>query len=149
MINPHLDFSTGLLEKKIERGKLDKFRNKSYPDPFYIGFQTAYTLLQKFCSSSRPVVFCLKGVLTNFAKFHKEAPALKTRFQWCCKSTEFNFIKKEFRYSCFLENYVKFPLIPFLKNSSEDCFYINAGSVYLPTTTFGIFKNNVTHIFSA
>ena len=115
MINPLLDLSTGLLEKKIERGKLDKFRNKSYPDPFYIGFERAYTLLQKFRSGSRLVVFCLKGVLTNFAKFHKEKPALKTRFQWSCKSTEFNVIKNEIPAQLFSCELCKISLNTFFK----------------------------------
>ena len=39
--------------------------------------------------SSRPVV------LYKFRKIHKKTPAVKTRFLWICRSTEFNFIKKE------------------------------------------------------
>ena len=30
----------------------------------------------------------------KFRKFHKKIPALKMRFKWSCRTTEFNFIKK-------------------------------------------------------
>ena len=36
-----------------------------------------------------------KRCSNKFRKFHKKTPALKTRFYWSYRSTEFNFIKKE------------------------------------------------------
>ena len=44
--------------------------------------QSSSGVLQKRCSY-------------KFRKIHKETPSLKTRFSWSCRSTEFNFIKKE------------------------------------------------------
>ena len=35
----------------------------------------------------------------------------------------------------------------FLKNPSDGCFCINTRPVYFPTTTFRLFKNDVTNIF--
>ena len=37
--------------------------------------------------------------------------------------------------------------IPLQMFSCERCFYINTHSVYCPTTTFRLFKNDVKHIF--
>ena len=56
--------------------------------------------------------------------------------------------KKIFRYRCFLVNSAKFLITPFLKNPSDGCFCINTRSVYFPTTTFRLFKNDVAHFFS-
>ena len=55
--------------------------------------------------------------------------------------------KKGFRYRCFLVNSAKFLITTFLKNPSDGYFCINTRSVYCPTTTFRLFKNDVTHIF--
>ena len=74
--------------------------------------------------SSRPLLLCKKDVLENFAKFTR---------------------KHQKRY--FLVNSAKILIIPFLKNSSDDCFCIITRSIYCTTTTFGLFKNNITHIF--
>ena len=55
--------------------------------------------------------------------------------------------KKRFWHRCFLVNSAKFLIAYFSKNLSDDCFSINIHSVYCPTMTFRIFKNDVTHIF--
>ena len=58
---------------------------------YYVTVQYCTALIR----SSRPVVFSKKGVLTNFTKIHKKTPALKICFSWSCRSTKFNFIKRE------------------------------------------------------
>ena len=55
--------------------------------------------------------------------------------------------KKRFRYRFFLVNSAKFLITTFLKRPSNGCFCINTCSVYFPTTTFHLFKIDVTHIF--
>ena len=47
----------------------------------------------------------------------------------------------------FFVNSAKFLITSFLKNPSEGCFTINTHPIYCPTTTFRLFKSNVTHIF--
>ena len=78
--------------------------------------------------SSRPVLFCKKDILKNFAKFTRKHP------------------KKRFRLRCFHVNSVKF-LKPLLKNPSDSCFGINISSIYFPTMNFRIFKNYMKNIF--
>ena len=51
------------------------------------------------------------------------------------------------RHICFLVNSAKILITSFLKNPSGGCFSINIRSVYYPTMTFCIFKNDVIHIF--
>ena len=79
--------------------------------------------------SSRPVLFCKKVVLTNFAKFTRKHQ------------------KEIRRHICFLVNSAKILITSFLKNPSGGCFSINIRSVYYPTMTSCIFKNDVIHIF--
>ena len=90
--------------------------------------------LQKRCSN-------------KFRKFHKKTLALKTRFQWSCGSTEFNFNRKETPAHMFFVNCGKFLIKPFLKNPSHGYCCINARSVCCQSTTLYLFKNDVTHIF--
>ena len=91
--------------------------------------------------SSRPVVFRKKGVLTNFTIFHKKTPALKTFFFHDVADLQsLTLSKKRFRH--------RFLITPFLKSPSGSCFCINTRSIYFPTTTFWLFKNDVTNIFS-
>ena len=47
-------------------------------------------------------------------------------------------------FSC---EFCEIPHNTFFKQRSNDCFCINTRSVYCPTTTFRIFKKDVTHIF--
>ena len=65
----------------------------------------------------------------KFRKIHKKTP------------------KKRFQQRWFLVNSAIFLITLFLKKPSDGCFTINTCSLYCPTTTFCLFKNNVTHIF--
>ena len=87
--------------------------------------------------SSCLVVFCKKGVLTNFYKIHKKTPALES-FKRSCISTEFSFIKKGDSGTCLLVNSAKFLVRPFLKNPLDGCFCLS---------NFHLFKNDATYIF--
>ena len=82
--------------------------------------------------SSHPVVFCNKGNTCAKVLFLMKLQTLS---------------KKRFWNRCFLVNFVKFLIAPFLKNPLDSCFCINTCSVYCPTMTFFLFKNNATHIF--
>ena len=73
--------------------------------------------------SLRPVLFW------KFRKIHKKTP------------------KNGPRPRCVLVDTAKFLITSFLKNSLDSCFCINTRSVYCPTTTFCLIKNDVTHIF--
>ena len=55
--------------------------------------------------------------------------------------------KQRFQPSCFLVNFAKFRITPFLKNSWDGCFWINTDSVHCPTTTF-VFSETMSHEFS-
>ena len=87
-----------------------------------------------------------KKYFYKFWKNHSNAPALKTSFKWNCRSTGFNFIKIEIHTQMFTCEFCEISRSMFLKNFLSDCFGINTRSVYCPTTTFCIFKSNVTHI---
>ena len=54
--------------------------------------------------------------------------------------------KTRFWDRCLLVNSVKFLITLYLKNPSDVCFCIKTRSVYSPTTTFRLYKNDVTHI---
>ena len=59
-----------------------------------------------------------------------------------------NFIKKEIlAQMLFFVNSAKFLIKPFTKNPSDDRFCINARTIYFPSTTLYLFKNDVTHVF--
>ena len=73
--------------------------------------------------SLRPVLFC------KFRKIHKKTP------------------KNGSHPRCVLVDTAKFLITSFLKNPLDSCFCINTRSVYCPTTTFCLIKNDVTHIF--
>ena len=68
--------------------------------------------------SSRPEVFCKKGVLNNFAKF--------TGKHLCQR---FSFNKVAGCGTCFPVNFAKFLKTPFLKNTSGGClsFWLSEG----------------------
>ena len=74
----------------------------------------------------------------------------------CAKELVFNEIadlqsltlsRKRLQHKCFLVNSAKYLINLFLKNHLDSCFYINTSSIYCPTTTFSLFKNDFTHIF--
>ena len=79
--------------------------------------------------SSRPEVFCKKGVLRNFTKFTGKH---------LCQSFFFNrpatLLKKKLWHRCFPVNFVKFLRTPFLQNTSGGCFcYVVRTSFYFET----------------
>ena len=74
--------------------------------------------------------------------FHLDC-SFKNQFRKIDKKTP----KKRFKHRCFLVNFPNFLKISFLKNLSDGCFTINTRSVYCPTTTYGLFKNNAANIF--
>ena len=82
----------------------------------------------------------------KFPKIHKETPAL---FHEIFRSTEFWSIlsKKRFRHRCFLVNFVKFLIAPFLTNPLDGSFCLKTRSVYCSTITFA-FSNPISHILS-
>ena len=67
--------------------------------------------------SSRPEVFCKKGVFRNFTKF--------TGKHLCQRSKACNFIKNRLRFSCFPLNFAKFLKTPFLQNTFGGCFCVS------------------------
>ena len=76
--------------------------------------------------SSRPEVFCKKGVLRTFAKFTGKHLCQSCGPQAC------NFIKKKLWHRCFPVNFAKFLRTPFLTE------YLWATASELFTTYFGI-----------
>ena len=80
----------------------------------------------------------------KFPKIHKETPAL---FHEIFRSTEFWSIlsKKRFRHRCFLVNFVKFLIAPFLTNPLDGSC-LKTCSVYCSTITFCLFKPDIPHI---
>ena len=89
----------------------------SFVKPLFTTIDTA------IIKSSRPVVFCEKSVLTNFAKLARKHLRYRVSFFW---------------HRCFL-------ITPFLKNPSDGCFCIDTRSV--PPRPF-IFSKTMSHIFS-
>ena len=93
--------------------------------------QSSSGVLQKRCSC-------------KFRKIHEKTPALKAHFQWSCRSAEPNFVKKVIpahMFSC------EVSLNIFFKEPFWRLLCMNTRSVYCPTATFRLFKNDVTHIF--
>ena len=73
--------------------------------------------------SSRPVVFCKKDFLTNFAKFTRKDLRYRLIFNEVAGLHSFTLSKKKrFWYRCFLVNSRKFLITFFLKNPSESFF---------------------------
>ena len=62
------------------------------------------------------MVFCKKGVLTNFAKIHKKTPALTCVFNEAADLQSLTLSKKEVPKHSFLVNSAKFLITPFLKD---------------------------------
>ena len=71
--------------------------------------------------SSRPEVFCKKGVLRNFAKFTGKHLCQSLFF---IKVAGLHFVKKETLSQVFPVNFVKFLRAPFLLNTSGGCLCI-------------------------
>ena len=95
----HVQISAGLLFVSPELTLLTQIGTYAlvFVSSFTVSFSSSpfTTLDTAIIRSIRQVVFCKKGVLTDFSKFHKKTAALKTCFWLSCRSTEFNFIKKE------------------------------------------------------
>ena len=101
---------------------------------FYNQKQSAGGALWKRCSN-------------KFRKFHIKTPALRRVFNEAADQYSLTLSKKTFRHRWFFVNSRKFLTKPFLKNPSDGCFCRNTRSVYFPSTTLYLFKNDVTHIF--
>ena len=65
--------------------------------------------------SSRPEVFCKKGVLTNFAKFTGKYLCQSLFFNKVVGLSPATLLKKRLCHMCFPDNFVKFVRTPFLK----------------------------------
>ena len=79
--------------------------------------------------SSRPKVFCKKGVLRNFVKFTGKH---------LCQSHFFNkvaLLKKRLRHRCFPVNFAKFLRTPFLQNTFGRLL-LNEDTFNLPACTY-------------
>ena len=63
------------------------------------------------------------------------------------ESAPFTLSKIEISAQMFLMNYAKFLITPFLKNPSDDCFYINTRSETVPPPPF-TFSKTMSHLFS-
>ena len=123
---------------------------KIYNSPFVLALIGFGHLMEK--------VRCWKKVLTHYSPLllfyipcynqkQSSGTVLQKRCSYKFRKTHKKTPKKRFRHRCFLVNSAKFLITSFLKNPSDGCFTINTRSVYCPTTTFRLFKNNVTHIF--
>ena len=66
-----------------------------------------------------PVVFCKKGALKNFCKFHRKTPVLKSLFNKVASLKVCNFIKKRHQHRCSPVKFTKFLRTTILKNIYE------------------------------
>ena len=98
--------------------------------------------------SSRPLVFCKNGVLTNFAKYLSRL-LLRLFFNEVADIQSLTLSKKRFRHRYFLVNSAKFLITLFIKNPLDSCFRINTRSVYCPTTSFCFFQKRCHTYFPA
>ena len=97
-------------------------------EELYINFRKAYLgSCQTFTRSSRPEVFCKKGVIRNFVKFTGkhlcQSLSFLTKLQACKVAglRPATLLKKRLWHSCFPVNFAKFLRTPFLQNTN--CFY--------------------------
>ena len=88
-----------------------------------------------------------KSLLTMFSKFTMKHMCYSLIFNEFAELQILTLSKKRLQHKYFLVNFAKFLIASFSKNPSDDSFYINNCSVYCPTVTFCIFRNDVTHIF--
>ena len=89
----------------------------------------------------------VKKVFQQTSQISQENTCSKDAFLMKLQIYSLTSSKKRFRHRCFFVNFGKFLIKPFLKNPSDGCFCINTRSVYFPSTTLYLFKNDVTHIF--
>ena len=72
--------------------------------------------------SSRPEVFCKKGILRNFPKFSGKHLCQGLFFNKVAGLRPGTLLKKRLWHRCFAVNFAKFLRIPFLQNTSSGCF---------------------------
>ena len=93
------------------------------------------------------VVFYKKSVLTMFSKFAMKHMCYSLIFNEFAELQILTLSKKRFQDKYFLVNFAKLLKASFSKNPLGGWFYINNCSVYCPTVTFCVSRNDVTHIF--
>ena len=76
-------------------------------------FDFAFDFLHKLFASSRPDVFCKKGVLRNFTKFTGKQLCQSLFFNKVAGLRPATLLKKRLWHSCFPVNFVKFLRTPF------------------------------------
>ena len=74
--------------------------------------------------SSRPEVFCKKGILRNFAKITEKHLSQSFFFNKVAGIRPATLLKKRLWHKCFPVNFAKFLKTHFLQNNSGDCFWI-------------------------
>ena len=72
--------------------------------------------------SSRPELFCKKGILRNFPKFSGKHLCQGLFFNKVAGLRPGTLLKKRLWHRCFAVNFAKFLRIPFLQNTSSGCF---------------------------
>ena len=72
--------------------------------------------------SSRPEMFCKKGILRNFPKFSGKHLCQGLFFNKVAGLRPGTLLKKRLWHRCFAVNFAKFLRIPFLQNTSSGCF---------------------------
>ena len=98
---------------------LDQISAESYHQSILtnmVMIQTFYVLilLQSY-RSSRPEVFCKKGVLENHAKFTRKHLCQSLFFNKVAFLRPATLLKKRLWHRCFPVNFAKFPRTPFLR----------------------------------
>ena len=84
-----------------------------------INFSKKLSVLVTTLRSSRPEVFCKKGVLRNFAKFTGKHLCQSLFFNKAAGLRPTTLLKKRLWHRCFPVNFVKFLRTTFLQNSSK------------------------------
>ena len=79
------------------------------------------------CGSSRPKVFCQKGVFRNFAKFTGKHLCQTFYFNKVTGLRPAILFKKRLWHRYFPVNFPKFLRTPFLQNTSDGCFCVCNG----------------------
>ena len=97
-----------------------KIKNFFFPYTYRIKYSKQLTT--NFNKSSRPEVFCRKGVLSNFAKFTGKYLCQGLLFNKVAGLRPATLLKKRLWHKCFPVNFTKFLRTPFLQNTSGGCF---------------------------
>ena len=86
-------------------------------------FRTA----QNTSRSSHLQMFFKIDVLKSFANFTGKHSCLESLFRKTCKACNFILLQKRLQHRCFPVKFMKFLKIPFLQNTSGDCFCTSSG----------------------